>query len=100
MKEHERYFLSCLEIDILVLFVYDVVFIIFYKFIYLFIFVCFVSSLLHTGFPQSRRAGAAPRCDVRASHHSGFSCCGARALGMRASVVVARGLSSCGTWAQ
>ena len=26
----------------------------------------------------------------------GFSCCGARALGGRASVVVARGLSSCG----
>ena len=30
---------------------------------------------------------------------SGFSCCGARALGARASVVVARGLSSCGLWA-
>ena len=29
----------------------------------------------------------------------GFSCCGARALGTRASVVVARGLSSCGLWA-
>ena len=28
---------------------------------------------------------------------AGFSCCGARALGMRSSVVVARGLSSCGT---
>ena len=27
----------------------------------------------------------------------GFSCCGARALGARASVVVARRLSSCGT---
>ena len=31
-----------------------------------------------------------------ASHCGGFSCCGARALGARASVVVARGLSSCG----
>ena len=28
---------------------------------------------------------------------TGFSCCGARALGMRASAVVARGLSSCGS---
>ena len=26
-------------------------------------------------------------------------CCGARALGARASVVVAHGLSSCGSWA-
>ena len=29
----------------------------------------------------------------------GFSCCGARVLGMWASVVAARGLSSCSTWA-
>ena len=36
---------------------------------------------------------------VRASHCSGFSCCRAQALGARASVVVARGLSSCGSWA-
>ena len=28
---------------------------------------------------------------------AGFSCCGARALGTRASVVVVRGLSSCGS---
>ena len=32
---------------------------------------------------------------LRASHCSGFSCCGARTLGAWASVVVARGLSSC-----
>ena len=32
-----------------------------------------------------------------ASHCGGFSCCGARALGMQASVVVALGLSSCGS---
>ena len=31
---------------------------------------------------------------------AGFSCCRARALGARASVVAARGLSSCGVWAQ
>ena len=37
--------------------------------------------------------GATLRCGARASHCGGFSC-GARALGTRASVVVARGLSS------
>ena len=40
--------------------------------------------------------GATPRCGARASHRGGFSRCGAQALGSRASVVVARGLSSCG----
>ena len=34
-----------------------------------------------------------------ASHGGGFSCCRAWALGMRASVVVACGLSSCGSGA-
>ena len=38
-------------------------------------------------------------CSAWASHCGGFSCCGARAVGARASVVAARGLSSCGTWA-
>ena len=38
-------------------------------------------------------------CGARASHCGGFSCCRARALGARASVVVAHGLSSCGSWA-
>ena len=37
---------------------------------------------------------------AQASHCGGFSCCGARAVGARASVVVALGLSSCGAWAQ
>ena len=37
--------------------------------------------------------------DARASHCGGFSCCGARALGAQASIVVAHGLSSCGSWA-
>ena len=68
-------------------------------FIY-FIFVCVGSSLLHTGFLQLRRAGATLRCGARASHCGGFSCCGARALGVWASVVAAHGLSSCGSWAQ
>ena len=39
------------------------------------------------------------RCRVRSSHCGGFSFCGAQALGARASVVAARGLSSCGVWA-
>ena len=42
-------------------------------------------------------SGATLHCSARASHCGGFSCCGARVLGARASVVVARGLSSCGS---
>ena len=68
----------------------------FIYFIYLF-FGCFGSSLLHAGFLQLRRAGATLRCGAGASHCGGFSCCGAWALGTRASVVVAHGLSSCGS---
>ena len=34
---------------------------------------------------------------ARASHYSGFTCCRAQALSLWASVVVARGLSSCGS---
>ena len=45
------------------------------------------------------RAGATLHCGAWASHCGGFSCCRVRAVGMRASVVVARGLSSCGSWA-
>ena len=37
--------------------------------------------------------GATLRCSARASHCGGFSCCGAWALGARASVVVAHRLS-------
>ena len=44
-----------------------------------------------------QRAGATLRCGARASHCGGFSCCREQALGTRASVVVARGLSSCGS---
>ena len=45
-----------------------------------------------------RRAGTTLHCGARASHCGGFSCCGARALGAQASVVVAHGLSysACG----
>ena len=45
------------------------------------------------------RAGATLQCSVRASHCSGFSCCGARDLGAQASAVVACRLSSCGAQA-
>ena len=72
---------------------------IFILLINLFIFGCTGSSLLHVGFLYLRRVGATLRCGAQASHCGGFSCCGARALGARASVVVARGLSSCGAQA-
>ena len=65
----------------------------------LFIFGCVGSSLLRVGFLQLRQAGAALCCSARASHCGGFSCCRARALSARASVVVAHGLSSCVSWA-
>ena len=68
----------------------------FFKCIYLFIFGCVRSSLLHTGFLWLKRVGATLRCGAQASHCSGFSCCRAWALGTRASVVMAHGLSSCG----
>ena len=64
--------------------------------IYLFIFGCTGSSLMREGFLQLWRVGATLHCSAQSSHRGGFSCCGARALGVRASVVVARGLSSCG----
>ena len=58
----------------------------FYKFIY----ILFIYFWLHWVFVAARRPSL-----VVASRS--FSCCGARALGVRASVVVARGLSSCGS---
>ena len=65
-------------------------------FFFNFIFGCIGSLLLRVGFLQLQRAGATLRCGVRASHCGGFSCCGAWAVRARASVVVARRLSSCG----
>ena len=47
---------------------------------------------LCAGFLSLQQAGATLRCGTRASHCGGFSCCGAQALGARASVVAARGL--------
>ena len=48
-------------------------------------------------FSSCDEPGATLHCGGRASHCGGFSCCEARALGARASVVVAGGLSSCGS---
>ena len=67
-----------------------------YSFLFVFVFGC-VGSLLRVGFLQLRRAGATLHCGSQTSHRGGFSCCGAQALGARASVVVACGLSSCGS---
>ena len=49
--------------------------------------------------------GLLSSCGAQVCHYSGFYCCGAWTLGMRASVVAACGFSSCGlqalgTWAQ
>ena len=70
-----------------------------YLFICLFVFGCVGSSLLCVGFLQLRRAGATLCGGAWASHCGGFSRCRARALGAWASIVVARGLSSCGSQA-
>ena len=78
--------------------------------LFIYLFGCIRSSLLGAGFLQLWPAGDTLRCDVQASHYSGFPCCEALALGMQASVVAAHrpqntwvsivaacGLSSCGT---
>ena len=73
-------------------------------FINLFIFGCIESLLLHAGFLYLQRVGATLRCGARASHFGGFLLwsMGSRhvdfsSCGMWTSVVVARGLSSCGS---
>ena len=53
--------------------------------------------MLCAGFLELWQAGTSLCCSAWGSHCGGFSCCGARALGTQASVVVARGLSSCGS---
>ena len=67
--------------------------------LFFFFFGCVGSSLLRVGFFYLRQVWATLRCGAQASCCGGFSCCGARALGVRASVVAACGLSSCSTWA-
>ena len=112
---HAYYILICLYVYYCILHAYLSVFVsigmskgtkwvsvfVFFK-IYLFnlfIFGWVGSSLLPVGPLQLRRVGATPPCGAPASHCGGLSCCGARALGMWASVTVARGLSSCGSQA-
>ena len=56
-----------------------------YKFIYLFLAALGLRCCVRA-FLWLRRAGATLRCGARASHCGGFSCCGARPLGMRASL--------------
>ena len=63
---------------------------------FFFIFIYFLAALGLRCCAQAF-SGAALRCRAQASHCGGFSCCGARALGPRASVVVALRLSSCGS---
>ena len=60
---------------------------------------CTGSSLLHVSFLQLWQAGATLCCGAWPSHCCDFSCCGAWALGMQASVVAACRLSSCGAQA-
>ena len=67
-----------------------------FRFFFLIIYL-FIYFWLHWVFIA--RVGVTLRCSAQASHYSGFSCCGAWALGSWASVVVARRLSSCGTQA-
>ena len=64
---------------------------------FFFFFGCVGSLLLCVGFLYLRWAWATLCWGLRASHRGGFSCCRARALGMRASAVVAHGLQSAGS---
>ena len=77
-------------------------FLFFYKFIYFILFILFLAVLglcCHAqAFLWLQRAGATLRCSAQASHCGGFSC-GAQAVCMWVSVVVAHGLNSCGSWA-
>ena len=75
------YFLPCLQINL---------------FIYLFLAALGLCCCAQA-FSSCGELGATLRCGARASHCGGFSCCGAGSLGARASVVVARGLSGCGS---
>ena len=66
-----------------------------FVFINLFIYLSMAVLGLHCcarAFSSCGELGATLRCGARAAHCGGFSCCGAQALGARASVVVAQGL--------
>ena len=66
-------------------------------------YVCIYLFRLHWVFVAERglslvavRGGYSSLWCTGASHYGGFSCCRAHVLGTRVSVVVVRGLSSCG----
>ena len=69
------------------------------------LFILFTYFWLHWVFVAVRwlflvvASGGYSCCSAWVSHCGDFSCCGAQALGMQASVVVARGLRSCGSQA-
>ena len=91
---------NCERINFFVLSLYGM-FVFFNKFIY-FIYLFLAALGLRCcswAFPSygERALLFTAYCSGQASHCGGFSCCGARALGTRASVIVACGLSSCGT---
>ena len=65
-----------------------------YLFIYFWLRLVFVAA---HGLSLAAASGGYSLCGARASHCGGFSCCRARALGVWASVVVARGLQSAGS---
>ena len=72
-----------------------IIFLLIYLFIYLFLFIYLLAVLgLHCctrAFSSCGERGAMLHCGAWASHCGGFSCCGARTLGARASVAVAPG---------
>ena len=70
-----------------------------YIFKFIFIFGCVGSLLLCTGFSLVAASRGYSSLQCGGFSLGGFSCCKARALGAWASVVVALGLSSCGSWA-
>ena len=69
----------------------------YYLFIYLFIYFWLHWAIVAA---QVAVSGGCSSCGAQASHCSGFSCCRAQALGARASVAVAHGLSIFDTQAQ
>ena len=77
------------------LYIYFSLFFIFkiYLFIYLFLAVLGLRCCVRA-FSSCGERGATLRCGAWASHCGGFSCCGARALGVWTSVVAAHGLYS------
>ena len=60
---------------------------------------CAGSSLLRELFSRRGNQGLHSSCSIQASPCGSCSCCGPRAPGAQASVVGARGRSSCSSWA-